>query len=263
MGDRDLTTFYFDKLDLGIILEPHTFYVLQANTRLLSQFSDIQKEAEFVEQQRLEFLSKHFDPERDDEGDVFEDAYQEGISHWLDLNEMHNTVTLALTAGMFHQFDKQLRDKTARELSTWNAGRNVDETVWDMGFPSLIKLLEWVGIEITSQPFYEKIDACRLVVNVYKHGNGDAHDELIKKYPVYYPSRYKNPRPYSWMKARHDELKVSSTQFNEFAEAITQFWENIPFSCHYSQLEGKNDLLTNMIDAYDGKQKRRKKPQAQ
>ena len=30
-------------------------------------------------------------------------------------------------------------------------------------------------MDITSKAYYEKIDACRQVVNVYKHGDGHAH----------------------------------------------------------------------------------------
>ncbi|WP_052250652.1 hypothetical protein [Pantoea sp. MBLJ3] len=254
---KDTTTFYFDKLDFDVVIEPHKFYVKQANERLLSQFNDIDKEAEFVEKQRLEYLGKHFNPDWDDEGDAYEDAYQEGVSHYLAVHEMYNTVTLALTAGMFHQFDKQLREKTIRELSSWNANRDIEGMVWNLGFPSLIRLLDWVGLELKNKAFTDMIDTCRLVVNVYKHGSGDAHNELVAKHPEYYPHYMSDE--YKWFDSRYDQLKVSPEQFNEFAEAISEFWSTLPAPCYYSQLQGKNDLLTEYMRSWDNTVQRRAK----
>jgi len=104
-----VNTFWLDKLDRRVLLEPHDFYVSQAKKRLLSQFNKISREADEVEQQRYEKPGQFFDPDRDDPADSYEAAYQKGIAHYFALDEMRNTVTLAMTAGMFHQFDKTLR----------------------------------------------------------------------------------------------------------------------------------------------------------
>ena len=62
--------FNFDKFDLRVLLEPHEFYVLQARQRLLSQFNDISREADEVEEQHYEKLGQFFDPDRDDPADT-------------------------------------------------------------------------------------------------------------------------------------------------------------------------------------------------
>jgi hypothetical protein len=219
MTQRDFTTFYFASIDLPIILEPHEFYVSEARRRLLAQFSDIDREAREAEEQYLERSEQYFDPDRDDPADAYERAYHEGVSHWLALNEMHNTVTLALTSGMFHQFDKALREKTVREFSHWLDGQIISPLIWDLGFPRLIEMLEWVGIK---------------VVNVYKHGDGDAHRELSSKHPEYYPRG--NLQDLSAFRSSHEDLKVSEAQFVEFADAITAFWKSIPQYCNHSEL---------------------------
>ena len=123
--------FNFDKFDLRALLGPHEFYVLQAKQRLLSQFNDISREADEVEKQHYEKLGQFFDPDRDDPADSYEAAYQEGISHFIALDEMRNTVTLAMTASVFHQFDKALREKMAREFSHWQPAA-VDQLIWSV-----------------------------------------------------------------------------------------------------------------------------------
>ncbi|CAE6754657.1 hypothetical protein [Paraburkholderia haematera] len=233
MTARNFTTFYLAKVDLPVVLEPHKFYVSEARKRLLAQFSDIEREAQEAEAEHLETSGRNFDPDRDDPADAYEDAYQKGVSRWMALTEMQNTITLALTAGMFHQFDKALRDKAVREFSHWLDREKIGPIIWDLGFPRLMELLEWLGMEIVEKDFFRKLDACRQVVNVYKHGDGNAHRDLSSKFPEYY-GRFKE-EDLPWFRARHEDLTVSEAQFVEFSDAITAFWLNIPEYSFWSQ----------------------------
>lgn len=236
MTAHDFTTFYFAKMDLPAILEAHRFYVSEATKRLLAQFSDIEREreAQDAEAQYLERSERNFDPDRDDPGTVYEDAYHEGVGRWIALTEMQNTVTLALTAGMYHQFDKALRDKAVMEFSHWNDRKIISSMIWNLDFPRLIQLLEWVGMEISGKVFFCKLDVCRLVVNVYKHGDGVAHRELSSMFPEYY--HFFKAEDLPWFAPRHEYLTVTEAQFIEFADAITAFWINIPERSLSSQL---------------------------
>lgn len=236
MAKRDLTTFYLDSIDLPVFLGPHEFYVSEAIRRLIEQFNDIDCEAQAVEDKYLELFSQSFDPEHDNEGAVYDRAFHEGIAYQQALIEMKNTVILAMTASMFHKFDKTLREKTIKEFRHWQDGEVIEPMIWNLKFHQLIELLEWVSININGTNFSQKINACRLVVNVYKHGNGDAHKELLSKYPEYYYSRSHAKSDFA---PRHDDLVVSQEQFIEFAGAITTFWKNIPQYCFYSQLGTK------------------------
>lgn len=246
---KTLNTFWFDKFAQRVLLEPHDFYVSQAKHRLLSQFNDISREADEVEEQHYEKLGQSFDPDRDDPADSCEAAYQEGIAHYLALDEMRNTVTLALTAGMFHQLDKALREKMAQDFGNWQPSA-IDLLIWSMDFPSLIDLLEWIGIEIKSKPFYEKIEACQLLVNVYKHGKGRSHAELAGKYPQYYAQHTQGtggkkslPRP--------EQLKVSEAQFDDIADAIKEFWLNMPEFRDESHLGTKPEWFDEKLKLFD------------
>lgn len=243
-----MNTFWFDKIDRRFFLEPHDFYVSQAKQRLLSQFNDISREADEVEKQHYEKLGQFFDPDRDDPADSHEAAYQEGISYYLALDEMLNTVTLAMTAGMFHQFDKALREKMAREFLHWQPDA-IDPLIWNIEFPKLIELLEWTGIEIKSKPFYGKIEACQLLVNVYKHGKGASHTDLAGKYPQYYPQH--TPRPARRHNLpRPEQLKVSEAQFADIADAIKEFWLNIPEFRNESHLGAQPEWFDKKLKRY-------------
>ena len=158
-------------------------------------------------------------------------------------------MTLAMTASVFHQFDKALREKMAREFSHWQPAA-VDQLIWSVDFPKLVELLEWTGIDIKSKPFYEKIEACHLLVNVYKHGKGRSHTELAGKYPQYYPNyapgtgrRTTLPRP--------EQLEVSEAQFTDIADAIRDFWLNIPEFRNESHLRDQPEWFDKEMKRFD------------
>lgn len=54
MSSDNFVTFWLARADLPYFLEPHDFYVSEARRRLLSQFGDLEQEAERREQQYLE-----------------------------------------------------------------------------------------------------------------------------------------------------------------------------------------------------------------
>ena len=243
----DITTFYFPKMDLPIVLEPHNFYVAEARKRLLRQFDDIDAEAQEAGRLHLERAGYYFDPDRDDPADAFDQSFNEECSHWEALTEMHNSVIIALTAGVFHQFDKTLREKVIKELRHWCDADIIEPLIWNIGFPRLMELLDWIGIPILGKDFAEKINACRLVVNVYKHGFGDAHNELLSKYPEYYDINFSG---LSAFRSAHQDLKVSEAQFIEFANSIACFWRNIPEYCKSSQWGDDPKWLAQEIKKY-------------
>ena len=245
MSSDIFVTFWLAKVDRPYFLEPHEFYVSEARRRLLSQFGDLTQEAEEREKQFLEYTAEHFNPDFDDPMAAYEQAYEEGVNYVWSLIEMQETVLLAVTAGMYHQFDKKLREKTIRELSHWCDKEIITPMVWDLNFDQLLKLLEWIGLKIDETDYGDKLKACALVVNVYKHGDGNSHRLLSSTHPEYYPhptgicGRHINPT--------HDDLHVTEEQFVEFADAITTFWKAIPEYCYYSELSDEPEWLIKLV----------------
>ncbi|WP_182057845.1 hypothetical protein [Pantoea sp. ME81] len=245
MSNKDSSLFYFATIDRPYFLNKHNFYVSEARKRIYAQFSDsnLEAAAKQKEQEYHDEAGKRFNPDYDDEGTVYEDAYQEGVSLWLALSEMKNAISLGLTAGMFHQFDKELREKCILEFSHWLDHKTIKSMIWDIGFPRLIEMLEWIGMDITDKPYYKTIDACRQVVNVYKHGDGHAHRELSATHPEYYHD-ISTPGGYRF-RLRHEQLEVSETQFMEFANAITAFWNDIPVHCMRSAIRNEPEWINS------------------
>ncbi|HEH1453287.1 TPA: hypothetical protein SGN53_003630 [Klebsiella pneumoniae] len=229
-----MNIFSFDCFDLRVVLNPHNFYVGQAKSRLLSQFSDLSAECDLEEERYLERTAKNFDPERDDPAEACENATQIGITHMHALMDMKNTVTLAMNAGMYHQFDKQLRDLILREFRHWNKLKAIKDIVWRTSFERIIELMEWIGFDVKNKPYFHQLDACRLVVNVYKHGDGVGHETLLQRYPKYYQQLFGEAL------TSYENLQITESDFDEFSSAIVAFWQDLQQHCQSELALGIN-----------------------
>lgn len=98
------------------LIKAHAFYVEQARKRLLSQFGDIEAEANKAPEEWLEQTSHLFNPEQHDPGDFYEAAHEAGIEFYELLRDMRRQTRLSVVAGMFHEWDKQLRDWLTQEI---------------------------------------------------------------------------------------------------------------------------------------------------
>ena len=212
------------------LIDGHLFYVEQAHKRLLSQFDDIEAEADRAAEEWLERSSDQFDPDRQDPGEFYERANEVGIEFYGLLNDMRDQTRLSVVAGMSHEWDKQLRDWLVREIQHWHRGDNAASKVWSVDFGQIVELLECLGWQIRSTAYFSALDACRLVVNVYKHGEGRSLDELKQKYPEYLDPRFiSSDDAFPGTKfGDYKHLKVSDDQFRGFADAIAAFWREVP-----------------------------------
>ena len=98
------------------LVKAHTFYVEQAKKRLLTRFENIEEEAQAEMDTWLQETSHLFDPERHDPSDFYEQANDVGIEFYELLTEMRDRTRLSVIAGMYHEWDKQLRDWLWREI---------------------------------------------------------------------------------------------------------------------------------------------------
>lgn len=221
------------------LISRHMFYVEQARKRLLSQFEDIEAEAEKASEEWLERSSSRFDPDRHDPGDFYEAANDAGIEFYGLLNDMRDQTCLSIVAGMFHEWDKQLRDWLVREIQHWHRGNTAALKIWSSDFLQIAELLESVGWKFCSADYFRKLDACRLVVNVYKHGKGKSLDDLKQRFPEYLDDPFSGAGgSFSEVEHRdHTHLKVSEQQFQAFADAIVEFWQAVPENIFESKVK--------------------------
>lgn len=248
MKPEPRVTFYFSETERKVVVEQHDFFIKEAKSRLLSQFSDIETEADVKANETLERLASKFDPDKHDESDFYEIAHDNAISHWMALDQLRESVGLAVAAGMFHQFEKTLRDKIVRELNHCLEPAFVRETVWSSDYPTLMELLQWLGIDIKEQSFTKEIDVLRLVINVYKHGDGASHKKLSKQHPEFYGGSdfftKLNIDP------DFDTLKLSIADIDRFAAAINEFWRALPARLDESDMKQTPTWLDRKYDRY-------------
>lgn len=231
------------------LIAGHVFYIEQARKRLLSQFEDIQAEADKAADDWLQQSSGRFDPDRHDPGDFYDAANDAGIELYNLLSDMRDQTRLSIVAGMFHQWDKQLRDWLVREMHHWHRGDTTAVKLWSADFPQIIELLEALGWPVSRTPYFQSLDACRLVVNVYKHGSGKSLEDLKAKYPEYLHDPFSGSGgELSSVEYRdHSNLIVSDEQFRAFSDAIVSFWQEVPENVYESKVKEVPDWFGKAI----------------
>lgn len=231
------------------LIRGHLFYVEQAQKRLLSQFEDIEAEADRAAEEWLEKSGQYFDPDRHDPGDFYEAANNVGIEFYGLLSAMYEQTRLSVVAGMFHEWDKQLRDWLTREIQHWHWGNNAILKVWSADFGQIFELLESFAWDVRRASYFNTLDACRLVVNVYKHGEGNSLKELRDRFPEYLIDPFNaSGGIFSDIKHRdHTDLKISDDQFQAFSNAILAFWQDVPERVVDSQITEVPDWFAKAI----------------
>ena len=213
------------------IIASHNFYVEQAHKRLLSQFQNMEAEADKYGEEWLNSHSHNFDPDRHDPANFYEQAYDESIAFYQMLDDMLNRTRLSVVAGIFHEWDKQLRGWILTEINHWHHGDEIRKVIWKANFGDIIDFMEAFDWSIRSRSYYTSLDKCRLVVNAYKHGNGNAL-ESIKTQHQEFIETFGNTDFFYLKYADHTHLKVDGAHITEFSDAIIEFWKDVPEYIH-------------------------------
>lgn len=242
------------------LIESHLFYVEQAHKRLLSQFDKMEEEAEMAADEWLEQSDQHFDPDRHDPADFYEAANDASIEFYQLLSDMRDQTRFSVVAGMFHQWEKQLRDWLVRETRHWHRGDMLTSKIWSVDLGRIFDLFEGFGWGVRGESFYTKIDSCRLVVNVYKHGEGNSFVELKQKYTEYLYDPIPEFRGISDKDyLDHTHLALTDEQLQAFSESIVEFWQKVPERILESQVISVPDWFEKAVlkdrEAYKNKNK--------
>lgn len=240
------------------LINAHKFYLDQARKRLLSQFENIEAEADTAAKEWLDQRSHLFDPDRHDPGDFYEGANDAGIEFYELLSGMREQTRLSVVAGMYHGWDKQLRDWLVREVQHWHNGEQAASKIWSADFDRLIELLESLNWNVRGGGYFHTLDACRLVVNTYKHGEGTSFERLKSEYPTYVDDPFSDSGIHApgLSFSDHTHLRVTDDHIDEFSEAIIGFWEAVPKDVFQSQVTVVPKWFEKAILTDRGKSKR-------
>ncbi len=216
-------------------IERHDFYVAQTKARVLSQFSDIDGEATRYADEAFEAVaSSPYEGVEIDMGSAAEAAHDAGIERYAQLADLQNQTTQGALAGVFHQWEKELRKFLEQEFRhhikepgkvAWEELRTVE---------AVFSVLKDFGWDCKTEPSYEKIDACRMIVNVYKHGKGSSFRELMNKYPQYLDRTGVGEDTLFLESLGHEALAITEDTFDEMAAALRDFWTKIPERLYYT-----------------------------
>lgn len=232
MSGRKWNAYQLTDSERELRISEHRFYVEQAKSRLLSQFANIEAEAEQAEAEHWEHSGQSFDPEWDDPGALAEAARDHGVELYQLLSDMHDRTRLSVVAGMYHHWDKTFRRFLVREFR-WPGlviGDHTRRALWKLDSAKLERLLAAIGLDLSCLACYPRIEAMRLVVNVFKHGEGRSLDELRQRYP-----EFLRASAHGWSFIDDTDLEVTDDQVEQFAAAIELFWRELPSTVTFDE----------------------------
>lgn len=207
-------------------IEVHNFIYEEAKKRILNQFANIEDEATEIENNYLTQVLPNTYYEEIDPCSIFENAFEAGYTHYDLLSDMKVQVQLNTISLIFHHWNITLRDWLAKELRHNFEKEHSENIAYSQDMRTIYKVFNELNWQIESQPFFKQLDAMRLIVNIYKHGNGKSLKDLQRNYPKYLKENMDQDvlSPY----LHHSDLIITEDHINEFSEAIIAFWENIP-----------------------------------
>jgi hypothetical protein len=208
------------------LLERHDFYVAQVKGRVLSQFANIDHEAEVYAEAEFDRLGRVLDPEVFDAADGAEIVFGRAQEFYSLLDDLRGQMLLGALAGLYHQWDKDLRNHLDRELRHYLEDDEAQRLAWSSNSTDVLSKVAEFGWDCRKERFFRDIDACRLVVNVHKHGKGASLAQLAERYPEFLPSQMAST---PWGRGPdHEKLEISLEQFDSIARALREFWEDMP-----------------------------------
>lgn len=233
------------------LVEGHRFYVEQARKRLLGQFDDIEAEANKAAEEWLNRQGECFDPDRHDPDALYEASWDVASEWYCSLSEMREQIVLSVVAGMYHEWDKKLRGWLVKEIRHWHGGQSIRSAIWFAPLPKVIDLLESFGWRLRDAAYFNKLDACRLVVNVYKHGDGGSLDDLRESYPEYLQDSRGASDHAKLFRALRDytDLRVTDQQLTDFSRAVEAFWNDVPEYVYESQMANVPKWFTDALES--------------
>ncbi len=134
------------------------------------QFDDA--DADRAAEELAEQSGQNFNPDRRDPGEFYEVANDVGIEFYAP-SDMREQTRLSVVAGSVSRVGQTAARLLAREIQHWHRGGNADSKVWSADFGQIADLLGSFGWNVRSADYFRTLDACRLVVNVHKHGEGN------------------------------------------------------------------------------------------
>lgn len=226
-----------------MFIAEHEFFWAQAKIRLLDQFSIASMESE-ARRRADEWLEEQAG--EDDPDCVHERAIEIEIDFFQSLVDLCQATRLSVIASMFHKWEKQLRDWLTIEFDNHGFGEAVHSAIWKASLDQLLDLFANCGWSVRERPYWNDLELCRMVTNVYKHGRGPSFDRLRVLAP-HVLGNDGDGQVHVLAFLDYATLTVTDEELSRFATAITDFWRDVPESICFSLSRGVPDWLRNAL----------------
>lgn len=212
-----------------IVLTRHDFFVEQIKARVLGNFDNIEAEADQKADQVYDHLGSMPSWGGEDMSDAAETAFEAGYEFYELLSDMRTQTMLSAVASLYQQWDKELRYFLEHELCHAYDRDDVIKFCWRSPIGPVFKLLADFGWDVKPEAYFPLLDACRLIVNVYKHGKGGSLNDLAANYPQYLKKPTQGLAGLAFLDVTDfKDLDVTLEEFDELANAIRSFWLAFP-----------------------------------
>jgi len=212
------------------IIDNHSFYMDQFREKFLPLLSDdrIEEEAERTGEGALDQFCTFYDPHSDNGGDLQERAFDRVCDRYHGLNQLRRTLLLSACTTVYHDWEKQVRLWLTQELGHSQLPAVVKKAVWKSSPIDLFAFLKRHGHDIENTSFYKKLDECRLVANIFKHGFGKSFERLADKAPRFITgyevaAASHSPWTQEYLWTFFEELEISEADLGSFSDAILAF----------------------------------------
>lgn len=228
-----------------MFIESHNFYVEESKKRFLGAFQEIDSELIEFEKSWVENNRPNFKGESEE---VFAYATELATEDRLEnLKLLKKQTIMSIIAGMYHKWEIQLRDwlieNVAREEEVYK------KLIWKENISFVFDFISAYGWEVKKEDFYKELNICRLLVNVYKHGNGESFDELLRNDYTYVDKNDNVPLSKDDKNYWHySDLEISAEHIDLFSNTINKFWSNFPENLMASQRKEFKDYIIRRIN---------------
>lgn len=168
--------------------------------RLLPTFYAIEDEAQSVERDELDRLSRNFDPNCMDETDVLERAFHAGVEHYSVHSDMQRQFLKSSAVWLFHLFEKD-----CTYIFDTEDGNEKK------------RILSQLSVDASDGSDWSKCNReLRLLANAVKHGAGDSLDKLKKIRPDLFADKLSL--------FSDDKIELGSDELSGYGESMKRFW---------------------------------------
>lgn len=213
--------------------------------RLIPTFNSVEKEAEEITEKKWNELNFSACSPDIDPADLAEAAEEEGVSYFLMLSDIKQSLLNTTAITLFHLFEQQVIFILRREIV-----HPAEEFCLNlMTIDEFKKRLSDSGINITSFRSWNTICELEFLANAVKHGEGSSAKKLRKMRPDLFSHPLsierelgpigKSPSNRLYSPLSGKDIYVSEKDLTKYKNAIVNFWKEYIENC--------NKIITDII----------------